>query len=178
MNDNLNDKYKGRVFLIYPPSPVMNREDRCQQPTDDLIVIPPLPPSDLMYLASIARQEGYEPRIKDYSLNNETLNDVIKDIEEFKPQYLLLNAATPTLKNDLGILTKIKEKFPEIITIAKGAHFNMLAKEALETYTGLDIAIRGESELTFGEILSEKPLDEILGITYRVQNASDRKSVV
>lgn len=172
MNNDLNNEYKGRVFLIYPPSPVMNREDRCQQPTDDLIVIPPLPPSDLMYLASIARQEGYEPRIKDYSLNNETLNDVIKDIEEFKPQYLLLNAATPTLKNDLGILTKIKEKFPEIITIAKGAHFNILAKEALETYTGLDIAIRGESELTFGEILSEKPLDEILGITYRVQNAS------
>ncbi len=118
-----------------------------------------------MYLASIARQEGYEPRIKDYSLNNETLNDVIKDIEEFKPQYLLLNAATPTLKNDLGILTKIKGKFPEIITIAKGAHFNILAKEALETYTGLDIAIRGESELTFGEILSGKPLDEILGNT-------------
>ena len=101
MNNDLNNEHKGRVFLIYPPSPVMNREDRCQQPTDDLIVIPPLPPSDLMYLASIARQKGYEPRIKDYSLNNETLNDVIKDIEEFKPQYLLLNAATPTLKNDL-----------------------------------------------------------------------------
>ncbi len=28
MNNDLNNEYKGRVFLIYPPSPVMNREDR------------------------------------------------------------------------------------------------------------------------------------------------------
>ena len=42
----------------------MNREDRCQQPTKELLVIPPLPPSDLMYLASIAEQCGYEAKIK------------------------------------------------------------------------------------------------------------------
>ena len=51
---------KGKVFLIYPPSPVLNREDRCQQPTEDLLVIPPLPPTDLMYLAAIAESCGFE----------------------------------------------------------------------------------------------------------------------
>ncbi len=166
----MKNKQKGKIFLIYPPSPVMNREDRCQQPTDDLIVIPPLPPSDLMYLASIARLENFESKIKDYSLNAEVLADVLKDIEEFKPDYLVLNAATPTLDNDLGILSKIKEKFPNITTIAKGAHFNMLAREALEKYTALDIAIMGEAELTLKEILSGKPYAEILGITYRNGN--------
>ena len=39
-----------KILLAYPPSPVLNREDRCQQPTKELLVIPPLPPSDLMYL--------------------------------------------------------------------------------------------------------------------------------
>lgn len=161
---------KGKIFLIYPPSPVMNREDRCQQPTDDLIVIPPLPPSDLMYLASIARLENFEPKIKDYSLNSETLSDVLNDIKEFEPGYLVLNAATPTLDNDLGILSKIKERFPQIITIAKGAHFNVLARETLEKYPALDIAVMGEAELTLKEILSGKPYEEILGITYRKQD--------
>ena len=47
-------KQKKRILLAYPPSPVMNREDRCQQPTKELLVIPPLPPSDLMYLAAVA----------------------------------------------------------------------------------------------------------------------------
>ena len=54
---------KKRILLIYPPSPVMNREDRCQQPTKDLIVIPPLPPTDLMYLAAIAEQQGFDARL-------------------------------------------------------------------------------------------------------------------
>jgi len=156
-----------KIFLIYPPSPVMNREDRCQQPTDDLIVIPPLPPSDLMYLASISREAGYEPKIKDYSLNKETVQDLLHDIKEFKPEYLLLNAATPTLKSDLSILDEVKKVNPTIVTIAKGAHFNMFSKKALEDFPALDIAIAGEAELTLKEILSGRPLSEILGVTYR-----------
>ena len=161
---------KDKIFLIYPPSPVMNREDRCQQPTDDLIVIPPLPPSDLMYLASMARLAGYEPKIKDYSLNSETIEDLIRDIRAFQPKYLLLNAATPTLKSDLAPLEIVKKEFPGIMTIAKGAHFNILAKEALNEFPALDIAIMGEAELTLKEILSGAPLSEILGITYRYGN--------
>ena len=50
------DTKKKKILLIYPPSPVMNREDRCQQPTKELLVIPPLPPSDLMYLAAVSEQ--------------------------------------------------------------------------------------------------------------------------
>jgi len=39
--EDTNSEQK-RILLMYPPSPVMNREERCQQPTKDLIVIPPL----------------------------------------------------------------------------------------------------------------------------------------
>ena len=45
-------KQSKRILLIYPPAPVINREDRCQQPTKELLVIPPLPPTDLMYMAA------------------------------------------------------------------------------------------------------------------------------
>ena len=54
---------KKRILLIYPPSPVLNREDRCQQPTKELLVIPPLPPTDLMYLAAVAEKTGLEAKI-------------------------------------------------------------------------------------------------------------------
>ena len=67
---------KKKILLIYPPSPVMNREDRCQQPVENLIVIPPLPPTDLMYLASIAEQCGLEAKIRDYSLGGDLLKDL------------------------------------------------------------------------------------------------------
>lgn len=58
---------KKKILLIYPPSPVLNREDRCQQPTKELLVIPPLPPSDLMYMAAVAEKAGLEAKIEDYS---------------------------------------------------------------------------------------------------------------
>ena len=105
---------KKRILLIYPPSPVMNREDRCQQPTKDLIVIPPLPPTDLMYLASVAEQIGLEAKIEDYSQGG----DLEYDLREFRPDYLVVNIATPTLEHDLDAVKRAKEINPEIVTIA------------------------------------------------------------
>ena len=116
-----------KILLIYPPSPVMNREDRCQQPTKDLLVIPPLPPTDLMYLAAVAEKLGFEAMIRDYSLGG-SFED---DLKEFKPDYLLLNVATPTLQSDLDCLKIAKKVCPKIITIAKGAVFLTFNSEIL-----------------------------------------------
>ena len=161
MSDN-----KKRIFLIYPPSPVMNREDRCQQPTKELLVIPPLPPSDLMYLAAVAEKAGLEARIKDYSQGG----NLETDLREYKPDYVLINAATPTLEHDLDALKVAKNVLPNVVTIAKGAAFLMLAQDVLERHEALDIVILGEAEETLKEILEEKDKKEILGIYYKEGN--------
>ena len=154
---------KKKVLLIYPPSPVLNREDRCQQPTRDLIVIPPLPPTDLMYLAAIAEKEGCEAKIQDYSQGG----DYEADLREFKPDYLVINIATPTLEHDLEAVKKAKEICPEVITIAKGAAFLTLADRIIKEHNELDFGILGEAENTLKEILEEKPKAEILGLYYK-----------
>lgn len=154
---------KKRILLIYPPSPVLNREDRCQQPTKELLVIPPLPPSDLMYLAAVAEKAGFEAKIADYSQGG----DYRKDLETFQPDYLLVNVATPTFKNDIEAFKTAKEVCPNIVTIAKGATFLTLAFDAFHLARELDIVISGEAEETLREILENKPLDKILGIYYR-----------
>ena len=154
---------KKRILLIYPPSPVMNREDRCQQPTKDLIVIPPLPPTDLMYLAAIAEREGLEAKIKDYSQSG----NLEQDLREFKPDYLVVNIATPSLEHDLDAIRKAKEINPEIITIAKGAAFLTLGEKILAEHEFLDFGILGEAEETLKEILEEQEKTRILGIYYK-----------
>lgn len=157
-----------KIYLIYPPSPVMNREERCQQPTDDLIVIPPLAPLDLMYFASIARDVGFEPIIRDYSYPVSSYDDFTIDLKKIAPKYILVNVATPTLENDLMSLRIAKEVFGDsITTIAKGAHFSFLAKQVLQSHDFIDIAICGEGELTLKEILQGSPLSVIKGICYR-----------
>lgn len=153
-----------KILLIYPPSPVMNREDRCQQPTKDLLVIPPLPPTDLMYLAAISEELGFEAMIRDYSLGG----DFEADLKEFKPNYLLLNVATPTLQNDLDCLKIAKKVCPKIITIAKGAVFLTFNSEILLKNKALTYIISGEPEETLKELLSgEVEPKDILGLWYR-----------
>lgn len=152
-----------KILLIYPPSPVLNREDRCQQPTDNLIVIPPLPPTDLMYLAAIAESVGFEARIRDYSQGG----DYKADLEEFIPDFLLVNVAMPTLENDLNSIKIAKEILPKIKTIAKGATFLTFSKKIMEDNPYIDMVIRGEAEYTLKEILENKPYQEILGLSYR-----------
>ena len=152
-----------KVLLIYPPSPVLNREDRCQQPTKELLVIPPLPPTDLMYLASVAEAAGCVAKIQDYSQGG----NFEKDLEDFKPDFLVVNIATPTLEHDLDAVKKAKEICPDIITIAKGAAFLNHGNDILANHKSLDIGILGEAEDTLKEILSERPLKDISGIYYR-----------
>ena len=154
---------KKKILLIYPPSPVLNREDRCQQPTRDLIVIPPLPPADLMYLAAVAEKEGLEAKIQDYSQGG----NFERDLKEFKPDYLVVNIATPTLVHDLEAVKKAKEICPDIITIAKGAAFLALADRIMKEHDELDIGILGEAENTLREILEAIPKEHILGIYYK-----------
>ncbi len=156
-----------RVFLVYPPSAPMNREGRCQQPLKDLVVIPPLPPVELMYLASVAREAGWEPKIKDYSLKSETLEDFTRDLKEFNPDYLLVNVTTPTLETDINACCVAKVVNPNIKIIVTGAYFLTFDKEILEKSHCIDFIIRGESEETFREILEGRLLNEILGLTYR-----------
>lgn len=159
-----------KILLVYPPSVVMNREDRCQQPVKELLTIPPLPPTDLMYLASIACKNGDMCRIEDYSLGDRTIKDFEADIKTFQPDILVINVATPTLESDLSVCSVAKKIIPNILTIAKGAYFLTNNTNVLDTYSDLDLIIRGEAELTFREIIEDKPFETILGLTYRKEN--------
>lgn len=162
---------KRKILFIYPPSPVMNREDRCQQPLKELLVIPPLPPMDLMYMAAVAEEINekiyYEPKIVDYSLVTEPVEQFKTDLKEFQPDYLVLNVASTTLENDLSVVNIAKEILPNIITIAKGAHFLTSNTDILYKYKALDLIIVGETEQTLKEILEGKPYQEIKGLCYR-----------
>lgn len=155
---------KKRILFMYPPSPVLNREDRCQQPTKELLVIPPLPPTDLMYMAAVAEQCGFEAKIKDYSQEN----GYIDDLKNFKPDYVVVNAATPTLEHDLESLKTAKEILPDVVTIAKGAAFIISADEIMKAHKALDIVLYGEVEETLKELLEkEKGMSEISGLYFR-----------
>jgi radical SAM superfamily enzyme YgiQ (UPF0313 family) len=154
------------AILINPPSGMYIRDDRCQVPAKGLSsgLRTPL---DLAYMAAILEKENFECVIRDYPAENKTWQAFKKDIEDNDFNILIISATTPTLYTDLLACDIAKEKNPNILTVAKGAHFAAEDMEVMEQVKNLDISIRGEYELAVGELGQNKPLEEIPGITYR-----------
>lgn len=148
----------------------MNREDRCQQPTGDLVVIPPLPPVDMMSLSAIAKKRGYETLFKDYSLKNETVYDFIRDLRNYEPDFLVLNVASTTLEKDLSILSAARDLLDDTVVIVKGAIFNFSSYSIMQKYPEIDVALRGEIEDAFDEIIQYNNFKDIKGITYQIDD--------
>jgi radical SAM superfamily enzyme YgiQ (UPF0313 family) len=156
-----------RVFFIYPPTSLINREDRCQVPTKDVAVAPALPPTDLMYMAAVAEQAGCECRITDYSLDSLSMEHFLNDIRSFRPDYLVMSTTTPTLHDDMRACHEAKRVLPAVRTIAKAAHFLRFNTSVLEQFPDLDMLVRGEPEITVREIVSGRPPEDIAGLTWR-----------
>lgn len=145
----------------------MNREDRCQVPTKSVAIAPPLPPTDLMYMAAVAEEAGLECRIIDYTFDNRPMECFIQDLVEYRPDYLVVSTTTPTFKLDLQACSEAKKLLPSVVTIAKGAHFLRFNTEILDAYPDLDFIIRGEPEETLRDYLTGMPVAEIPGLTWR-----------
>lgn len=156
-----------RVYCIVPPTGKFIREDRCQTPIEDLKTVALRPPIDLMYAAGAFEAAGCEVRLKDYPGEEHGWEHLREDLKAFAPQALLLSITTPSLELDLKAATVGKEVLPELMTIAKGAHFNTLDVKTLEEHPDLDVVLRGEYEHACRELGEGKPIAEILGLTWR-----------
>jgi radical SAM superfamily enzyme YgiQ (UPF0313 family) len=156
-----------RVFFVVPPTGLYIREDRCQTPIEEMKTIALRPPIDLMYSAANTERAGCECRLMDYPGERKSWSELQADIRDFKPHVIMLSITTPSLHKDVEAARLAKEIDPNILTVAKGAHFHILDRESMELYPMLDCVIRGEYEITAAEIGAGKPLAEIAGITWR-----------
>ncbi|MDH4161440.1 MAG: radical SAM protein [Nitrospirota bacterium] len=156
-----------RVLLVYPPSGRLLREDRCQIPAKNIVMSPPVPPMDLLYLAAVAERSGCECRVRDYSVAGRGSADFLRDLESYRPDYLLVSITTPSIEGDMAQIAAAKRVLPGLRTVAKGAHFLVNSEEVLDRYPQLDMAIRGEAELTFGDVVTGKDPASIPGLTWR-----------
>lgn len=156
-----------KVLLIVPPTGLYIREDRCQTPIEDLKTVSLRPPIDLMYVAAEFEQAGCECRIVDYPGERLGWQDLEAELKSYAPDFLVLSITTPSLGQDLRAAEVAKQVNPNITTIAKGAHFNVLDVSTLGQYPSVDMVLRGEYEETCRELGGQKPKQDILGLTYR-----------
>lgn len=171
-----------KTLLINPPTGLYVREDRCQCAVGEFMVQITRPPQDLMLMASALEEIGVECKIRDYPIEEYmrhvhnpraadhlgtfgSWGDCIYDIQDFRPDILVVSTTTPTFEQDMKVCAKAKEFLPDILTVAKGAHVSLFDWKALTKYS-LDLVIRGESVFTLRDWIQSDNHNKVLGVSF------------
>lgn len=163
-----------RVLLFYPPGMMFQRgEDRCQQNIKDASAEAMRACNDLGYAAAILLKKGYEVKLKDYQTELATMEDLHKDMAEYKPDLIMMSITNTTIFDDLKLINELKEKYNPIVVL-KGALFYDPEQEMLDMLdlSHVDYMIGGEVDFAIGEIAdyalkNEGNPDDILSILYK-----------
>jgi len=156
-----------KVLCVVPPTGKFVREDRCQTPIKKLKTISLRPPIDLLYCAGSLESAGCEVLFRDYAAEECAWGDYERDLQQFRPDLVLISITTLSLSPDLEAAVIAKRLSPTTRTAAIGAHFNVLDQEVLQQHPALDLCLRGEYEGTCAELGSGMPIPQILGVTWR-----------
>ena len=158
------------VFFVNPPSPDghvyirdMNRSGRRSREKTIW------PQTSLAYLASVVKLAGYKVDLIDCIADNTDWEEFGEILKEKRPRYVVTNAITSIINNDLHTSYLAKTIGAKSITI--GAHITHLPKETMERFPNLDFGILGEAEVTIRELIdtceSKGDLSVVKGIVFR-----------
>lgn len=147
------------------------REGRCMQKASSWATI--WPPVMLTILATIAQKKG-QVLLIDGNVEEMSFDSLLKDIQEFAPHLIVLNTGFPSIDADMVFARRVKEACPKAKLLAFGVYFTLLEEKGFDDCPQcLDIAIVGEPEETFKELLDvisaerRDSYDKVKGIIYR-----------
>ena len=106
-----------------------------------------------------------EVKIIDGKVRNLSLNEIIKEINEFDPDIVGISCCF-TIGINFALKIAYESKKLGYKTILGGWHPSFSYSEIIKC-PFIDIIVRGEGELTFRELIKNKNLEEIKGISYK-----------
>ena len=129
------------------------------------------PPLGLAYLASIAREKGFDVKIVDSIVENLTFEDVEKIINQYSPDIVGITSTTSMIPDAYRVAKIAKDISKDIVTIIGGPHVTFVPELTLNESPDLDYVVKGEGEISFSHLLDvingKMQPKEVLGITYR-----------
>lgn len=155
-----------RVMLINPP-PIRYTESYDKPEYGHI---------GLAYLAASLEQHGFQQNKELYLVDAKlacwNFQKVLDHIKEVKPEVIGLSAKTFDIMWAGRLAGKIKEIDPTIVTIIGGVHSSALPVETLEKIPDFDIAMVGECERTFIQLIEglasgKKTFPKIPGVVWR-----------
>jgi len=149
------------ILLINPPEAARRSENVWRN------IASVMPPLGIAWLAAALEREGHEVRILDANALRLSTHEVpawIRGHGRF--DMAGITATTPLIANALEIARLVKTEWPETRLVLGGVHPTVLPEEVLSE-PAADVVVRGEGEITLGELAAEKPWEQIDGLSYR-----------
>lgn len=127
------------------------------------------PPTNLLYVASVLKQEGHDVTLMDAIAEQKPLEEVTKDIKKY--DVVVISTSTMSFNEDASVLAELKEENNSLITIIFGSHPTFMPYHSLEK-EAIDIIVRREPEFIIRDVVNalEENNDswkEVRGIGYR-----------
>lgn len=119
------------------------------------------PPLNLLLLAAIVREKGYEPYIIDSPALGLNYADIVNRIEKIKPKFIGITAMTPHIMQAGKLAKAIKEEFPGTIILLGGAHISSVPEETMLRFPDIDIGFIGEADFSLPKVLDAINKDNV-----------------
>ncbi|MBU0517136.1 MAG: B12-binding domain-containing radical SAM protein [Proteobacteria bacterium] len=157
-----------RVILINPP---MTREERYGRFAEGGSTSPP---NGLLYIAAVLEGHGCRVRVLDGLREFMTAEDVLGEIEAFRPDLIGLTLATIAFYRAVSLARMIKDRRPETPIVVGGPDVSARLADYRAHLTDfpLDLAVYGEGEDTVVELVDALrdggDLSSIKGLIHQV----------
>lgn len=127
-------------------------------------------PFFLAYATSLLKQKGKTAKLIDAIAEGLTEDEFIKKAEAYKPDLIVIETSTPSLKNDLAIANRLETNLTNVKIVFCGSHPSVFAGQTLRDNNFIQYIMLGEYEYTLLELVDnlEKGLDlgTVLGMAY------------
>lgn len=140
-----------KILILNPPvrSVKFSRDGRCQSEANTWLDT--FPPTTLASIAGCVR-EKYDIKLIDCIGSNISFEECIIKVQNYQPDYTIINTSTPTIFTDIEVAAKIKEVSSSKIIIY-GEHVTARYEKLLRCFNQIDYAVLGEPETPIMRIL-------------------------
>jgi len=109
---------------------------------------------DIGYAISLLMRRGVDARLLDLEAERRQPEEVVRQLQRWRPEVLVLHAITPAIPSALSIARAARERVPSLRqVIAVGQHATVLPRTLLEPGSPVDLCIRGEYEERITEVI-------------------------
>lgn len=109
----------------------------------------------LACLAAIAEKEGVDVCVIDAAAKCLSIKQTLREITTYQPNIVGISSTTAGIVASGELARQIKEISQQTITVIGGCHVTAIPEETLSEFEAFDLAVIGEGEDTFREILRE-----------------------